>query len=41
MKRLPGLRLAVTAVLALLLALAWWGWQQGGLSLLQPGMSLC
>jgi hypothetical protein len=25
----------------LLLALAWWGWQQGGLALMQLGMSLC
>jgi len=36
-----GIRLAVTAVLALLLALAWWGWQHGGLTLLQLNMSLC
>ena len=41
MRGLPGLRLAVAAVLALLLVVAWWGWQQGGLALLQPGMSLC
>ncbi|WP_375738925.1 hypothetical protein [Pseudomonas boanensis] len=26
---------------ALMLALGWWGWQQGGLALLQLGMSLC
>lgn len=26
---------------AALLALAWWGWSQGGLALLQMGMSLC
>ncbi|MDG9922783.1 MULTISPECIES: hypothetical protein [unclassified Pseudomonas] len=26
---------------ALLLALAWWGWSRGGLALLQLGMSLC
>jgi hypothetical protein len=26
---------------AALLALAWWGWQQGGLALLQLGLSLC
>ncbi|MHA6161492.1 hypothetical protein ACX3X6_11450 [Pseudomonas sichuanensis] len=31
--------LALAAVL--LLALAWWGWHQGGLALLQLGMSLC
>ena len=24
-----------------LLALAWWGWQRGGLALLQLNMSLC
>lgn len=24
-----------------ILVLAWWGWQQGGLALLQLGMSLC
>lgn len=31
------------AALALggLLVLAWWGWSQGGLALLQLGMSLC
>ncbi len=33
--------LAGTAVLALLLALAWWGWQHGGLGLLQLGMGVC
>jgi hypothetical protein len=36
---------AVTALallgVALLLALAWWGWSRGGLALLQMGMSLC
>ncbi|WP_280347876.1 hypothetical protein [Pseudomonas sp. BN414] len=26
---------------SLLLALGWWGWQQGGLALMQLGMSLC
>ena len=25
----------------LLLALAWWGWQLGGLALLQLGMGVC
>ncbi|WP_263864150.1 hypothetical protein [Pseudomonas sp. PDM14] len=25
----------------MILVLAWWGWQQGGLALLQLGMSLC
>ncbi|MFW0754557.1 hypothetical protein ACN1C3_07360 [Pseudomonas sp. H11T01] len=26
---------------ALLLALAWWGWHQGGLALMQLGMGTC
>jgi hypothetical protein len=36
-------RLAITALGAALLALAlvWWGWQQGGLALMQLGMSIC
>ncbi|MFL1542290.1 hypothetical protein ACLBW8_01815 [Pseudomonas sp. M5A4_2d] len=25
----------------LLLLLAWWGWQRGGLALMQLGMSIC
>ncbi|WP_273892394.1 hypothetical protein [Pseudomonas rubra] len=25
----------------LLLALAWWGWHEGGLALMQLGMSVC
>ncbi|MCS4286358.1 hypothetical protein WLF18_19675 [Pseudomonas shirazensis] len=25
----------------LLLAVAWWGWQQGGLALMQLGMGVC
>jgi len=30
------------AVLALLLLVAaWWGWQQGGLALLQLGVGIC
>lgn len=29
------------AALALLLALVWWGWQRGGLALMQLGMSVC
>ena len=35
--------LAVVVALALgaLLALAWWGWRQGGLRLLMPGMGVC
>ncbi len=29
------------AAFAGLLALAWWGWQRGGLALLQLGMGSC
>ncbi|WP_274611292.1 hypothetical protein [Pseudomonas lalucatii] len=32
-----GLALAGAAVLAL----SWWGWQQGGLALLQLGVGIC
>lgn len=32
--------LAIAAGLTLLL-LAWWGWQHGGLALMQLGMSIC
>lgn len=28
-------------LLAMLLALAWWGWQRGGLMLLMQGMGVC
>lgn len=34
-------RLLALAVIALLLALAWWGWHQGGLALMQLGMGTC
>lgn len=40
MNRLLGRGLLALAVVVLL-ALAWWGWHQGGLALLQLGMSLC
>ncbi|WP_279630459.1 hypothetical protein [Pseudomonas sichuanensis] len=40
MNRLLGRGLLALAAV-LLLALAWWGWHQGGLALLQLGMSLC
>lgn len=40
MNRLLG-RGLLALVVVLLLALAWWGWHQGGLALLQLGMSLC
>jgi len=33
---LIGLGLAI-----LLLGLAWWGWQRGGLALMQLGMGVC
>lgn len=32
---------ALWLILALLLATAWWGWQAGGIQLLQPGMAWC
>jgi hypothetical protein len=35
------LRAGAGIAVALLLALAWWGWQRGGLALLQLNMSLC
>lgn len=41
MNRLQPLRLAAVALLMALLGVAWWGWQQGGLALLQLNMSLC
>ncbi|MDH1538674.1 MULTISPECIES: hypothetical protein [Pseudomonadaceae] len=31
----------LTVGLGLLLALAWWGWRQGGLALLQLGVGIC
>ncbi|MGH8382963.1 hypothetical protein [Pseudomonas sp.] len=38
-------RLALRGLLALvallLLALVWWGWQAGGLALMQLGMGVC
>ncbi|MGG2020811.1 hypothetical protein AB1J88_12335 [Pseudomonas sp. S8] len=34
-------RIAFTALCALLLALVWWGWHQGGLALMQLGMGAC
>lgn len=34
-------RMVVAVVGALLLALAWWGWHQGGLALMQLGMGAC
>ena len=34
-------RIALTVACTLLLALAWWGWHQGGLALMQLGMGAC
>lgn len=34
------LGMAVASVLGLLM-LAWWGWQRGGLALLQMGLGTC
>ncbi|EPJ81712.1 hypothetical protein CFT9_18231 [Pseudomonas sp. CFT9] len=31
----------LVAVGMVLLLLAWWGWQQGGLALMQLGMAIC
>lgn len=39
MSRAAWLKTALLLGLGLLLALAWWGWSQGGLALLQMGMS--
>ena len=36
-----GYLLGGAAAVTLLLLLAWWGWQRGGLSLMQLGMSIC
>ncbi len=36
-----GAWLAGLALAALLLVLAWWGWQKGGLALMQLGMGVC
>ncbi|SDH93601.1 hypothetical protein SAMN05216272_104256 [Pseudomonas panipatensis] len=35
------LRLLGAALAGLLLALAWWGWSQGGLALLEAGLGHC
>ncbi|MGP0175035.1 hypothetical protein ACSVIJ_24565 [Pseudomonas sp. NCHU5208] len=41
MKRRALTFAALAAGLGLLLALAWWGWHQGGLALLQLGVGIC
>ncbi len=38
---MKGLRWLVIAALFGLALLAWWGWQQGGLALLQLGVGIC
>ncbi|WP_259698341.1 hypothetical protein [Pseudomonas fluorescens] len=34
-------RIVIAALGTALLALVWWGWHQGGLALMQLGMSIC
>ncbi|TDV50615.1 hypothetical protein EDF87_103252 [Pseudomonas helmanticensis] len=34
-------RLVIAALGVAVLALVWWGWHQGGLALMQLGMSIC
>ncbi|WAJ39592.1 hypothetical protein OU800_10320 [Pseudomonas sp. GOM7] len=41
MKRQALTLAALATGLGLLLALAWWGWHQGGLALLQLGVGIC
>lgn len=41
MSRKALLLTGLTLGLGLLLALAWWGWRQGGLALLQLGVGIC
>ncbi len=31
----------ILAAVLILMLLAWWGWQNGGLALMQLGMSIC
>ena len=31
----------LVAAALLMIVLAWWGWQQGGLALLQMGLGVC
>ncbi|WP_335739800.1 hypothetical protein [Rheinheimera metallidurans] len=33
--------ISIVLLLALALGLAWWGWQAGGIELLQPGLAWC
>ncbi|CRM43941.1 hypothetical protein [Pseudomonas sp. 58 R 3] len=34
-------RCLTVVALVVLMLLAWWGWQRGGLALMQLGMSIC
>ena len=36
-----AVRVMVMAAGLVLVLLAWWGWQQGGLALMQLGMAIC
>ncbi len=36
-----AVRVMAMAAGLLLLLLVWWGWQQGGLALMQLGMAIC
>lgn len=36
-----AIRGVILAAVLVLMLLAWWGWQNGGLALMQLGMSIC
>ena len=36
-----AVRVMLLAAGLMLLLLAWWGWQHGGLALMQSGMAIC
>lgn len=36
-----AIRGVILAAVLVLMLLAWWGWQHGGLALMQLGMSIC
>jgi hypothetical protein len=36
-----AIRGLILAAMLVLMLLAWWGWQNGGLALMQLGMSIC
>lgn len=36
-----AVRGVIFAAVLVLMLLAWWGWQNGGLALMQLGMSIC